>query len=147
MKGIIQMAKKKVFVSFDYTNDKHYKYLLDAWDANKNMDFVFNDYSSDEIHSDNIPTIKAGLTRRINNTTYTLVIVGKEANTEHEDHVAIGYKNWINFEVAKSKEHKNKLVAVKIDKSYESPDELMGTGAKWAMSFTQDAIIKVLNEV
>ena len=33
--------KKKVFVSFDYTNDKHYKYLLDAWDKNKNMDFVF----------------------------------------------------------------------------------------------------------
>lgn len=140
------MAKKKVFVSFDYTNDKHYKFLLDAWDANKNMDFVFEDCSSDEIQSNNIPTIKAGLTRRINTTTYTLVIVGKEANAQHKDHVAIGYKNWINFEVAKSKEHKNKLVAVKIDKSYESPDELMGSGAKWAMSFTQDAIIKALNE-
>lgn len=140
------MAKKKVFVSFDYTNDKHYKYLLDAWDANKNMDFVFDDCSADEIQSDNIPTIKAGLTRRINTTTYTLVIVGKEANKQHKDHAAIGYKNWINFEVAKSKEHKNKLVAVKLDKSYESPDELLNSGAKWAMSFTQDAIIKALNE-
>ena len=86
------------------------------------------------------------MTRRINTTTYTLVIVGKEANTQHKDHVAIGYKNWINFEIAKSKEHKNNLVAVKIDKSYESPDELMGSGAKWAMSFTQDSIIKALNE-
>ena len=140
------MAKKKVFVSFDYTNDKHYKFLLDAWDANKNMDIVFEYCSSDEIQSNNIPTIKAGLTRRINTTTYTLVIVGKEANTQHKDHVAIGYKNWINFEIAKSKEHKNNLVAVKIDKSYESPDELMGSGAKWAMSFTQDSIIKALNE-
>ena len=140
------MAKKKVFVSFDYTNDKQYKYLLDAWDANKNMDFVFNDCSSDEIHSDNIPTVKAALTRRINTTTYTLVIIGKEANEQHKDHDAIGYKNWINFEIAKSKEHKNKLVAVKIDKSYESPDEILNSGAKWAMSFTQDAIIKALNE-
>ena len=25
------MAKKKVFVSFDYENDKHYKFLLEAW--------------------------------------------------------------------------------------------------------------------
>jgi len=140
------MAKKKVFVSFDYTNDKQYKFLLNAWDANKNLDFEFNDCSSDEIQSNNISTIKAGLTRRINTTTYTLVIIGKEANEEHKDHVEIGYKNWINYEVAKSKEHKNKLVAVKIDKTYDSPDEVLNSGAKWAMSFTQDAIIKALNE-
>lgn len=140
------MAKKKVFVSFDYTNDKHYKYLLDAWDANKNLDFVFNDCSSDEIHSNSVSVVKAGLTRRINSTTYTLVIIGKEANKQHKDHKEIGYKNWINFEVARSKDNKNKLVAVKIDKSYESPDEIMNSGAKWAMSFTQDAIIKALNE-
>lgn len=140
------MAKKKVFVSFDYTNDKNYKFLLDAWDTNKNMDFVFNDCSSDEIQSNNIPTVKAGLTRRINTTTYTLVIIGAEANVEHEDHVAIGYKNWINFEIAKSKANGNKLVAIKINKFYESPDEILNSGASWAMSFTQDAIIKALNE-
>jgi len=140
------MAKKKVFVSFDYTNDKHYKFLLDAWDSNKNMDFTFNDCSSDEINSDSVSTVKAGLTRRINTTTYTLVIVGKEANKQHSDHNEIGYKNWINFEIAKSKDNSNKLVAIKIDKSYESPDELMGANAKWAMSFTQDAIIKALSE-
>jgi hypothetical protein len=37
------MAKKRVFVSFDYENDKHYKFLLEAWDANKNFDFLFAD--------------------------------------------------------------------------------------------------------
>jgi hypothetical protein len=140
------MAKKKVFVSFDYTNDKHYKFLLDAWDSNKNSDFVFDDCSSDEIQSDNVSTVKAGLTRRINTTTYTLVIVGEEANKQHNDHVEIGYKNWINFEIAKSKSNGNKLVAIKLDKSYTSPDELLGSGAAWAMSFSQDAIIKALNE-
>ena len=140
------MAKKKVFVSFDYTNDKHYKFLLNAWDANKNLDFVFNDCSSDEINTDSVSKVKENLTKRINNTTYTLVIIGKEANKQHEDYKEIGYKNWINFEIARSKANKNKLVAVKIDATYTSPDEILNSGAKWAMSFTQDAIIKALNE-
>lgn len=140
------MAKKKVFVSFDYENDRHYKFLLDAWDANKNMDFVFEDCSSDEIKSDNVSKVKENLAKRINKTTYTLVIVGKEANKKHSDSDEIGYKNWINFEIARSKANKNKLVGVKLDRSYESPDELLASGAKWAMSFTQDAIIRALNE-
>ena len=140
------MAKKRVFISFDYTNDKSYKYLLDAWDSNKNLDFVFEDCSADEIMSDNIPTIKAGLTRRINQSDYTLVIVGKEANKIHPDSKEIGYRNWINFEIAQSKKNGNKLVAVKLDKSYESPEQLYSSGASWAMSFTQAAIIKDLSE-
>ena len=140
------MAKKKVFVSFDYENDRNYKYMLDAWDANKNMDFVFDDCSSDEIKSDSVSVVKAGLTRRINSTNYTLVIVGKEANKIHKDYKEIGYRNWINFEIAKSKDNGNKLVAVKLDKSYDSPEEIVGAGASWAMSFTQDAIIKALDE-
>lgn len=140
------MAKKRVFVSFDFENDRYYKYLLDAWDANKNMDFVFNDCSSDEIHSNSVSVVKAGLTRRINDTEYTLVIVGKEANKLHKDYEEIGYKNWINFEIARSKANGNKLVAVKLDKSYDSPEELLNSGASWAMSFTQDTVINALNE-
>mgnify|MGYP001606314783 CR=1 FL=1 len=139
------MAKKHVFVSFDYENDKKYKFLLEAWDANPEFDFLFSDYSSGEIDSCDIPTIKAGLTRRINQATYTLVIVGKEANKLHKDHKQIGYKNWLNFEIARSKDNKNKLVGVKIAKEYESPEELLGANASWAMSFTQDAIIKALD--
>ena len=37
---------KKVFVSFDYDNDKHYYYLLKGWDANKSFKFHFSDYTS-----------------------------------------------------------------------------------------------------
>lgn len=140
------MAKKKVFVSFDYENDKHYKFLLEAWDANPDFDFYFSDLSSNEIQSWSIPTIKAALTRKINQATYTLVIVGKYSNSQHKDHKEIGYKNWLNFEIAKSKENKNKLVAVKIDREYTSPDELLGVGASWAMSFTRDSILKALEE-
>ena len=140
------MAKKKVFVSFDYENDKHYKFLLKAWDANPEFDFSFSDLSSQEINSWDVSRVKAALTRKINSATYTLVIVGKEANKKHADSYEIGYKNWLNFEIAKSKINRNKLVAVKLSSTYTSPDELLGSGAKWAMSFKQDSIIKALKE-
>ncbi|MHB9291185.1 hypothetical protein Holit_00257 [Hollandina sp. SP2] len=139
------MAKKKVFVSFDYEKDKRYYYLLKAWDANSDFEFSFSDYTSQEIQSDSIPVIKANLTKKIKKATYTLVIVGKDANKRHKDYLEIGYKNWQNFEIAKSKENTNKLVGVKIDKSYSSPDELLNAGASWALSFTQDKIIEALN--
>lgn len=140
------MAKKKVFVSFDYEKDKHYKFLLEAWDANPEFDFYFSDLSSEEIKSKSVAVVKQALSAKINVATYTLVIVGSEANRQHADHKEIGYKNWLNYEIAKSKEHKNKLVGVKIDKANVSPDELLNSGAAWAMSFKQDAIIKALNE-
>jgi hypothetical protein len=140
------MAKKKVFVSFDYEKDKNYYFLLKAWDANSDFDFSFSDYTSKEIQSDSIPIIKANLTKKIKEATYTLVIVGSEANRRHKDATEIGYKNWQNFEVAQSKVNGNKLVGVKIDRTYESPDELLNAGASWALSFSQNAIIDALNK-
>jgi len=140
------MAKKKVIISFDYENDGYYKNLLKAWDANSNFQFTFSDLTPDEIQSWDISRIKAVLTSKIKQATYTLVIIGKYANTKHKDSDEIGYRNWINFEIAKSIENGNKIVAVKIDKSYDSPEEIYGSGAFWAMSFTQDAIIKALDE-
>lgn len=139
------MAKKKVFVSFDWDNDKHYKFLLQAWDANPGFEFSFSDYSSTEINSWDIPTVKAALTRKINTATHTLVLVGKEANKKHADSVDIGYKNWLNFEVAKSKASGNKLIAVKLSSKNTSPDELLNSGASWAMSFARDTVLKALN--
>jgi len=41
------MAKKKIFISYDYDNDKHYKNLLVAWDKNNLFDFSFYDASVD----------------------------------------------------------------------------------------------------
>ena len=140
------MAKKKVFVSFDYDNDKQYKALLKAWDANPNFDFYFSDLSSTEINSWSVPVVKQVLSKKINEANYTVVLVGKEANKQHSDHKEIGYKNWLNYEVAKSKQHGNKLVAVKLSSTNTSPDELLGSGATWAMSFKQESIVKALNE-
>lgn len=39
------MAKPKIFVSFDFDNDRNYKYTLNMWNANSGFDFTCNDYS------------------------------------------------------------------------------------------------------
>src|SRR4030042_4413138 len=113
---------KKVFVSFDYENDKHYKFLLEAWNKNDKFDFSFADHSSEEIDSNEIARVKAALTQKINSADVTLVIIGKDANKKHPDSDEIGYKNWINFEIARSIDAGNSLVAVKIDSTNESPE-------------------------
>ncbi len=146
MSYLSTLAKNKVFVSFDWENDRHYKFLLQAWNANPRFEFIFQDHSSSEINSWNVGRVKAALTNRINQATHTLVIIGAEANKTHRDHLLIGYTNWINFEIGQSKLNRNKLVAVKLDRNFESPEELLGANASWAMSFSEDAIIKALNE-
>lgn len=140
------MAKKHVFVSFDYERDKHYKYLLNAWDANKNMDFVFSDFSSDEIHSNSISVVKANLTKRIKSATYTLILVGKDAQKQHKDYKSIGFNNWQSFEIQRSVDAGNKIVVVKLDNSYSAPLECYGVGAQWVYNFSQDNIISALNK-
>src|SRR5574344_2134009 len=126
------MSKRKVFVSFDFENDRCYKYLLQGWDANPSFEFSFNDLSSQEINTNDVGRVKAQLTSRIKQATYTLVIIGKESNKKHKDSAQIGYKNWQNFEIAMSKNNGNKIIAIKIDSTYESPDEIYGCNAKWA---------------
>lgn len=138
------MVKRKVFVSFDWDNDKRYKFLLEAWDANPLFEFVFRDVTPDEIDSSNIGRIKAALTTKINSATHTLVIVGKDANKLHKDYKLIGFRNWINFEVHQSKLNRNKIAAIKLDKSYELPEKLIGVGASWAYSFEQQPILDAL---
>ena len=139
------MAKKKIFVSFDYENDKRYKYLLEAWDANDEFDFVFDDKTPTEINSENIGRIKAGLVTKIREATHTLVIVGKEANKQHEDHALIGYKNWVNFEVAKSIEAGNKLAVVRLESGNTLPEEIYGGEYSIVTGYSEDNIITVLN--
>jgi hypothetical protein len=135
-----------VVVSFDYENDRHYKYLLEAWNQHPRFRFTFQDGTPGEINSTNVGRVKAALTAKIQQATHTLVIVGQYANAPHRHRALIGYRNWINFEVAQSTAHFNKIVAVKLDRSYESPEELMRANASWALAFTEQAIIRALSE-
>jgi len=36
----------EIFVSFDYEKDRRYYYLMNAWDANSDFEFVFSDYGT-----------------------------------------------------------------------------------------------------
>lgn len=139
------MARKKCFVSFDYDNDRHYKFLLEAWDANPRFEFVFTDYTPREIDSERVDRVKAALTVKIKGATHTLVIVGREANKLHRDHRLIGFRNWQNFEVHQSKVWRNRIAAIKLETRYDSPEELLGAGASWAKTFAQEAILRALD--
>lgn len=131
------MAKKQIFISYDYDNDKHYKNLLKAWDANGTFDFSFHDHSADvSIDSTNATAIKRAISAKINNATYFLCIVGPKTHKS----------SWVAWEIDKAVELKKKIVAVKINSTNTSPSELLGVGATWAMSFTQESITKAINE-
>ena len=131
------MAKKTIFISYDYDCDKHWKNLLVAWDKNSEFDFTFYDASVDvSVDSTDAGAIKRVISRRISGATRFLCIVG-----EHT------YKSgWVKWEIEKAVELNRKLIAVKTDSEYTSPDAILGVGASWAMSFTFDAIKKAVDE-
>ena len=137
---------KTVFISFDYDRDRRYRYLLGALNANNRFDLTFTDGTPREIQTNSISRVKAVLTRRINEATHTLVIVGQDANRLHADHRAIGGRNWQHWEINRSIEAGNGLLAVKIDRQFDSPTPLYGQGARWAMSFSVDGIIAALDQ-
>jgi len=125
------MATKKVFVSYDYDNDRHYKNLLLAWDANKDFDFYLNDQSIDvSVNSTSAGTIKQAISAKINSSTYFLCIVGEKTHNS----------SWVSWEISKAVELKKKIVAVKTSKDNSTPSGLYNVGATWALSFNFDAI-------
>lgn len=140
------LTKKRVLVSFDWEHDKHYRQLLAAWSANQKFDIEFEDVTPEEIQSNDVGRIKAAITQSIKDATHSLVIVGPHANTRHPKSREIGHLNWICFEAAQSKALGKKLVVVKTEKAMIAPDEVMNSGAKWALSFNFDAIKKAIDE-
>lgn len=140
----LKSMKKKVLVCFDFERDRHYKYLMNAWDANDNFDLSFNDVTPSEIQSNNISVIKANLTKKINLADITIVLVGKDAKKLHKDWREIGYDNWQIFEIEKSKENGNKLIVVYLDSNNEAPDECYGCGADWINSFNEEDIVEAI---
>ena len=131
------MAKKKIFISYDYDNDKHYKNLLLAWDENSEFDFGFSDQSADvSIQSTDAAAIKRAISAKINAATYFLCLVGSKTSKS----------SWVTWEIEKAKDLKKKLVAVKISSGNTTPSGLLNAGASWAMSFTFNAIKKAIED-
>jgi hypothetical protein len=137
---------KDICISFDWHNDRHYRHMLSAWIANPRSTISFRDLTPGEIDTNDVGRVKAALTRKIREATHTLVLVGEQANTRHQDSSRIGTLNWIWWEIEQSKAEGKRLIAVKIKASNPTPDPLYSSGATWAMSFTQAAILKAIDE-
>ena len=76
------MAKRKVFISYDYDNDRHYKNLLVAWDKNKHFDFSFYDGSvTVPVNSEDAGPVRRVISQRIKSCPRFLCIVGEETYT------------------------------------------------------------------
>src|SRR5688500_2309983 len=121
------MASPRIFISYDYDNDKHYKNLLVAWDRNDLFDFTFYDASVDiSVNSTNAAYIKRVIKGRIDSSTHFLCLIGERT----------WLSDWVSWEIDTAVELRKKLVAVKIDNSYTSPIEIVGVGASWSKSFT-----------
>src|SRR5258708_16734318 len=75
-------VKKKVFISYDHSEDARYKNLLSAWDANTSFEFEFDNRSPNEaIDSADAGRVKAALTTMMSSAEYLLVIVGATTHT------------------------------------------------------------------
>lgn len=132
------MAKKRVFVSYDHSEDAHYKRLLQAWDANPDFEFDFDSRGPNvPVNSSDAAVIKQALTRMMKDATHLLVLVGEKSHTS----------DWMTWEIdrAKQADVNLKLAAVKLAKGNVTPPGLLGTGTSWATSFERDRIVQALN--
>jgi len=87
------MSKNKVFIGYDYDNDKTAKDRLLGWDVNKEFDFSYYDRSFDfAVDSDEANVVKQDLAARIGDASHFLCIVGKET-----------YRSaWVAWEIRKA---------------------------------------------
>jgi len=132
------MAKKRIFISFDYDNDRHYKNLLVAWDKNSLFDFSFYDGSVIvPVNSTKAGPIRRVISQRIGECPRFLCIVGQETHKSE----------WVAWEIDKAVALKKKIIAVKTKPSNTTPTGLYGVGAAWAMSFTFAAIKKAIDSL
>ncbi|WP_084657322.1 TIR domain-containing protein [Hydrogenovibrio kuenenii] len=123
--------KKKVFVSYYYDEDKHYKRLLNAWSANKRFELEFDDISTDvSIKSENKTYIRKRISEKIKACDIFVVFVGKES---HE-------REWISWEINQAKTFNKKIVAIKEKRNYASPKPLLSSGATWVFGLNEKKI-------
>lgn len=133
------MPKQRVFVSYDHSEDAHYKRLLQAWDANPDFDFDFDSRGPNvPIDSNDAAVVKQALTRMMKSATHLLVLVGAKSSKS----------KWMSWEISRAKEAdvKLRLAAVKLARDNDTPAGLLGLGTSWASSFERDRIVDALRQ-
>lgn len=131
----------KVFISYRADDEgTRYKNLLVAWANNDHKNF-FNFKFIDQsigisIKSSDAQYIKKRIKEKIEASDKVVCIVGK--NTASSD--------WVNWELEYAHTLGKPIAAIKIDRSYTTPINLFGVNAKWAKSFTYEAIKKAIDD-
>lgn len=108
---------KKVFVSYDHSEDAHYRDLLTAWDANTDFNFEIDLRSPTvPIDSDRAGVVQAALTKKMKESEYILVIVGEKSHAS----------KWMKWEIDRAKQDDTKLrfAAVKTKSNNPNPVNL-----------------------
>lgn len=141
------MSKPTVCISFDYEKDKLYRYLISAWNANKNIEFSIYDKTPNEIDTNSISRVKAVLTNKIKESKGLVVISGEDINKKHKDSNEIGCKNWQNWECMKALEEEKPIILIKLRSSNQIPEELYGKVRTDIVGFNEDEIIKAINRI
>ncbi|MGO9135539.1 MAG: TIR domain-containing protein [Methylovirgula sp.] len=124
------MDKPRVLVVFKAEDLPHMETLL-SWDTNKEYDFVYETtLPRTGIHTPDGKALKEELKAKIKTMTHLLCIIGKQ--TADND--------WINFQIQQASVSGRKVIAVRLDSGFKSPNTLLNFGATWAKAFTFDAI-------
>jgi hypothetical protein len=124
----------RIFVSYDYEHDRHYRQLLSAWSSNPRFSFAFEDHSTPRVNSDQAARIKGAIAAKLSGAECLLVIVGEHTHRSQ----------WVSWEIQKAKELGLSLVAVKVKRSYKTPAALLGSKASWAYGFSEEAVAKAV---
>jgi hypothetical protein len=131
------MAEKRIFISYDYANDRNYRNLLLAWDKDEDLDFSFYNMTVHvSVDSNDAAAIKRVISARLGGSSHFLCLVGKLTHKSR----------WVTWEIGEALELNKRIVAVKIDTDNTSPWAFIGGGAKWASSFNFDAIKKAVDD-
>ena len=128
--------KKKIFVSYDYSEDCNYKELLNAWSKNPKFDFKIKDESTDvSIKSKNTDYIKQCIAKKIQVCDVFLVIIGKET-----------YKSeWVtDYEIPKAFELNKKIVGILINEKNKIPESFKKYGDLLCSEFKSEQITALL---
>ena len=88
------------------------------------------------VDSTDSSAISEVISDKIKNATHFLCVVGKE--THQSERVA--------GEIDKAKELNKRLVAVKIEPFYKTPDSLLGSDVTWSKFFSMQSLRFALNK-
>lgn len=135
------MTTRRVFISYEGSDRKKAKgFRLLRWNKNVDVDF-YDRHLLDPVDSSNDQYVRNCINQELDGTSTTVVIVGE--NTQDSD--------WVDYEIRRSLEKGNGLVAVKLPgvDDEKVPDRLREAGGEvvdWSPDEFADAIERAASQ-